>query len=435
MRGLLEWITGNPWRYFPLIFLLSLTIRIHQLNDLTREYPDYLAPTSESERGAIAISLLRTGEFANPYAIPTGPTAHLPPLVPLIESLIYRIFGLTSQAGSVSALFILFTASVLYGLLPWFSERLGTGGVAGMIGGLIGAFGGLEKTIAAKLPGHGEYLTGIILGLLMVAFLRRWKGQNEHWLRSLLLGLGIGLALHLQPALLPVILGFMVFELVWLKNPGKWVRVGVLTIGVVMACLPWGIRNYQVFHEVFFIRSNLGLELRMGNNDKALPTFAEMDAIRFPYLHPRASFQEAQRLLELGEMEYMHQARDEALTWIKAHPARFLWLTGQRFINLWIGPPYWMKYFLDVFKLTVLALIGACLALPRIRIPQRAALLIPLATYPLIYYILAYEPRYRIPIDWIVYTLTGVVVWMLIGGSLGSAIKEGQAPINLTACQ
>jgi hypothetical protein len=44
--------------------------------------------------------------------------------------------------------------------------------------------------------------------------------------------------------------------------------------------------------------------------------------------------------------------------------------------------------------------------------------LIPLATYPLIYYIVAYMPRYRIPIDWILYILAGAAVWQLIGGSL-----------------
>ena len=32
-------------------------------------------------------------------------------------------------------------------------------------------------------------------------------------------------------------------------------------------------------------------------------------------------------------------------------------------------------------------------------VPQRAALLIPLATYPLVYYVVGYEPRYRQPLD------------------------------------
>ncbi len=173
-----------------------------------------------------------------------------------------------------------------------------------------------------------------------------------------------------------------------------------------------------------------GLELRLGNNEKALATFAEMDAIRTQYLHPRANYAETLKLLQLGEIEYMNQARDEALAWITTHPARFLGLTAQRITNLWVGPPYYLKYLPDVLRLTVVAIIGLCLALPKLKGPQRAAFLIPLAAYPLVYYIVAYEPRYRIPIDWILYTLAGVVVWMILGGSLGTVIPQDRAIVK-----
>ncbi len=135
LRVVLDWITGSPWRYFTLIFLLSLAIRINQVNQVNRRY---LLPTDDRELGAIAISLMKTGEFANTYIIPTGPTAHLPPVPPLIDSLIYRALGLTSRAGYVRALSIIITGSVLYGMLPWFSEWLGTGRAAGVIAGLVG---------------------------------------------------------------------------------------------------------------------------------------------------------------------------------------------------------------------------------------------------------------------------------------------------------
>jgi hypothetical protein len=68
----------------------------------------------------------------------------------------------------------------------------------------------------------------------------------------------------------------------------------------------------------------------------------------------------------------------------------------------------------DVLALTVLAIIGAWRSFPRTTIPQRAAFLIPLITYPLIYYIVAYMPRYRIPLDWILYILAGAAVWSWI---------------------
>ena len=415
----MDWITGSAWRYFTLIFLLSLAIRVNQLNQFSGRY---LIPSDDRELGAIALSLVMTGEFGNTYIIPTGPTAHLPPIPPLIDSLIYRTFGLTSRAGYVRALSIIVTASVLYGLLPWFSERLGTGWAAGVIAGLVGAISGLAGTIWDILPGHGEYLTGLIMGLLLMVFLRRWKQQSGSWRGSLLLGLAAGAAFHVQPALLLLILGCMLFELWWLKNPRKWALVSLIALGILLACLPWGWRNYRSFKALFFIRSNLGLELRMGNDEGAAATFDMMDAIGTRYRHPRADGSEARKLIELGEVEYMRQAGGEALAWISAHPAQFLRLTAQRFANLWFGPLHRpVADFRGVLALTVLAVVGAWRSFPRITIPQRAAFLIPLATYPLIYYLVAYMPRYRIPIDWILYILAGAAVWQFIGGSFRTA--------------
>jgi hypothetical protein len=416
LRAGVGWLVGSPWRSFIVIYLLSFAIRVNQLNQFSRRY---LVPTAERELGAIAISLMKTGEFADPYIIPTGPTAHLPPIPPLKDSLIYRALGLTYRAGYVRAISIIVTTSVLYGMLPWFSERLGTGRGAGVIGGLVGAISGLVGGIWDMLPGHGEYLTGLIMGLVLVAFLRRWKEGSGGWRGSLLLGLAIGAAFHVQPALLPVILGCMLFELWWLKNPRKWALVGVIALGILLACLPWGWRNYRTFKAVFFIRSNLGGELRLAYNDATAATFEEMDAMGAHYIHPGAVVSEARKLIEVGEVQYMRQAGGEALEWISAHPAESLWLTAQRFANLWAGPLHRpVEDSLGVLTLTVFAIVGAWLTFPRITIPQRAAFLIPLATYPLIYYIVAYMPRYRIPIDWILYTLAGAAVWQLIGGSL-----------------
>jgi hypothetical protein len=415
----MDWITGSAWRYFTLIFMLSLAIRVNQLNQFNRRY---LVPTAERELGKIAISHLKTGEFADPYIIPTGPTAHLPPIPPLKDSLIYRALGLTYRAGYVRALSIIITTSALYGMLPWFSKRLGTGRGAGVIAGLVGAISGLVGGIWDMLPGHGEYLTGLLMGLLLMVFLRRWKRQSGGWRGSLLLGLAIGAAFHVQPALLPLVLGCIIFELWWLKNPRKWALVGLIALGILLACLPWGWRNYRTFNTLFFIRSNLGGELRLAYNDATAATFEEMDAMGAHYIHPGAVVSEARKLIELGEIEYMNQAGGEALAWISTHPAQSLRLIAQRFANLRFGPLHRpVKESPGVLMLTVLAIIGTWRSFPRITIPQRAAFLIPLVTYPLIYYIVAYMPRYRIPIDWILYILAGAAAWQLIGGSLRTA--------------
>ncbi len=403
VRAGVDWFVVVPWRSFIVIFILAFCLRIYPLYQMPTKY---LIPTANWELGSIAISLMETGQFANPYMIPTGPTAHLPPIYPYIFSIIYRMYGLTYTAGMVSMIFIIAAGALLYAMLPWLSEKLGLSRQAGFIGGLAGA-------LLVEWPGHGEYLTGIVLGLLLVAFLRRWREKNSTWRGSFTLGLAIGVAFHLQPALLPVMVGCMVFELWWSRSPQKWAMLSMLVLGVVLACAPWTWRNYSTFHALFFIRSNFGLEMRMGNHEGAAATMEVMDA-QGEHIHPRTHMGEARKLRDVGEIEYMRQAGQEAWDWIRTNPGQFLSLTFQRIANLWAGPLHRPLAASGVLALTVIASVGAWRTFPSLAIPQRASFIIPLATYPLIYYFVAYMPRYRVPIDWILFLLAGAAVWSWI---------------------
>jgi hypothetical protein len=170
VRAGVDWVVCSPWRSFFVIFLLSFAIRVNQLNQI---HSRYLIPDASRELGAIAIALMETGQFANPYMIPTGPTAHLPPIIPFIISMIYRWFGLTSTAGYASRLFVIANGSLLYAMLPWLSDKLGTTRHAGFIGGIAGA-------LLIEWHGHGEYLAGTVMGFLLAAFLRRWTENSIH---------------------------------------------------------------------------------------------------------------------------------------------------------------------------------------------------------------------------------------------------------------
>jgi hypothetical protein len=126
--------------------------------------------------------------------------------------------------------------------------------------------------------------------------------------------------------------------------------------------------------------------------------------------HPKGDLTEAVILRDIGEIEYMRQAEWEALDWIRRHPGDFFWLTVQRIANVWLGPLQRPWAPSGMLALTFFAFLGLWLTLPTLTTPQRAILLIPLATYPVIYYFVAYMPRYRVPIDWILFMLAGAVV-------------------------
>jgi hypothetical protein len=400
IQASLNWLANSPWISFALIFSLSFAIHIQTLMKIPSRY---LVPNPDWEMISIAISLMKTGQFADPYMIPTGPTAHLPPIYPAIFSLVYRIFGLTSKAGYMSMSLIILAASVVDGMLPWLSKKLGMGGQAGVIGGFTGAF-------FMELPGHGEYLTALALGICLVVFVQRWSGSKTTRFGSLFFGFGIGITFHLQPALLPVILGCMLFEFWWSKNQNKWRLSVLMSLGILIACIPWGWRNYRTFNAIFFIRSNLGLELRMGNHEGAYAAMDVMDAHE-EHLHPRVHFTEAKKLQEIGEVAYMRGAMEDALEWIGLNPGEFLRLTGLRVLHIWFGPLHNPQKTTMTSALTLLAFLGFAFAWKKLSIPQRAILLIPLVTFPLIYYLVAYMPRYRVPIDWIFFMLAGSAIW------------------------
>ena len=405
LRIAVIWMAQSPVRAFIIIFLLGFSIRLFFLTKV----PDrYILPHDRWESTAIATSLVQHGQFADPYMISTGPTAHLPPLVPGIPALIWSLFGMSMAGGYASWIFSLATCSALYALLPWFGGKFGLGRQAGLIGGIAGS-------LIVLWPGNGEELTGIVIGLLGIAFLHRWTRGLGSFGGSLLLGAACGAAFHLQPVLLPVVLGWMGFELWWSQDWRKWFLSAVIVLGIVIACVPWGWRNYTVFNEVFFIRGNLGLELRMGNHEGAAGAMDVMDA-RQEHRHPRTHPEEARLVLELGEVEYMRQARVEAIDWIKAHPEEFLRLTASRLTQFWLGPMHDPGTALAVTGLTILALLGVWRSLPAMTHSQRAALMTPLIFYPLIYYVVAYMPRYRIPLDWILLLLAGTTVWRWLRG-------------------
>ncbi|NIN71151.1 MAG: hypothetical protein GTO46_04280 [Gemmatimonadetes bacterium] len=403
LRSFVDRLTRSHWRSFIIIFVTAFAIR----GFLLTRIPDrYVIPHTRWEMEATAYALADRGEFADPYIIPTGPTAHLPPIMPGILALFWRLFGLGLVGGYAGWLFRIATYCVMYAMLPWLAGRLGVGRQAGFLAGIAGA-------MIALWPGHGEALTAIGMGLLLLACLRRWTAPRISVAGSLLLGLAWGVAFHLQPALLTVFVGCAAFELWWRRDRRKWVVGTVMTAGVVLACLPWGVRNYARFDAVFFIRSNLGLELRMGNHEGAAAAMDVMD-MREEYRHPRTHEAEALLIQEVGEVAYMRGAGREAMGWIRSHPGEFLRLTASRVVHWWCGPLHAPMYALLVTALTLLAALGAWRTLPGLTIPQRAALLIPLAAYPLIYYFVAYMGRYRVPMDWILLVLAASEVWRWI---------------------
>ena len=413
------WIAATPARAFLIIFLVAFSVGLSLLPFVP---PLAIVPHTRWEVQAVAVSLATTGTFADPYALATGPTAHMPPAYPALLALLYKVFGLTLTAGYVAWALKVSVSATMVAMLPWLSRRLGTSTQAGVIGGLAGA-------LAPRWPYEVEYFAAVGLGLLLAWHVRRWSGGRHSLAGSLLLGIAWGAAFHLTASLLAVLLACLLFELWWSRDLRKGVWSAVVVAGVALACAPWGWRNYAVFGEVFFIRSNAGLELRMGNHDGAVADVDVMDVLEGDrQLHPRTNLAEARLVQQLGEMEYMRRARRQALEWIRTHPGAFLELSVQRAFHFWFGAPStaWMAPATAV--LTIVAVLGLRRSWPGLSVPQRAAFLVPLLTYPPVYYVVVFMPRYGAPLTGLLLVLAGAEVSHWIGGPEAGRDGCGQGP-------
>ncbi|NJD18429.1 MAG: hypothetical protein FIA95_04000, partial [Gemmatimonadetes bacterium] len=413
---------ARPGPAFALLFAFAFGVRAFVVTKLPQ---DAIRPDTRWEAQAIAVSLAERGTFGDPYALPTGPTAHLPPIPPALTALCYRVFGVSLAGGYAEWLVEAATEAALWGMLPWVSAALGLGIGAGTLAGLAGA-------LVPRWGGHGEALAAVAIGLLMVACLRAWAPGRRRGASSLLLGLGAGAAFHVQPAILPVVLGWMAVGHVWGERERRNLHTALTALGIVAACLPWGWRNYHELGAVFFVRDNLGLELRMGNHEGADAAMEVMDR-RGGHVHPRALESEARMVQQLGEVAYMRNAGREAAAWITGNPIEFVRLTASRAAQWWLGPFYYPPGALLVTALTVLALAGLWRAYPALGPLQRGVLLTPLLAFPLIYYLVAYMPRYRQPVDWIFLLLAAAAVTRPGRGAAAATATTRTSPTGCAA--
>ncbi len=388
------------------IFAIALLVRLaflfvfHTYTDLNRY---------ELER--TAISLAQTGVYGNPYAIPTGPSAHVAPGYTLILAAIFKLFGTGIPAEIVKRLFASIVSSALWALLPAVATRLSLPLSAGILAGLIGAIYPARPLVEIDGDWETPY---IALALVLIAVLsyQLWTKRDLRIKQAWIHGFAWGVALLFVPALLDI---FAVFACVGLYfsrgvNLKRYLTFVAIEIVAVAACLsPWVIRNDRALGSPVVTRTNLGLELRISNNDQASPD-QRVNFLNglFERYHPLQSKQEALKVKEMGELAYNKQAGDEAKAWMRAHPVKFLELCLGR------ARCYWLYYdptsrFKTVFlaATNVLGLIGFFFVWKYNRIAAVVIALI-LILYPLPNYLVHVGLRQEYPIEWLTLLLASI---------------------------
>ena len=339
------------------------------------------------ETMTVARNLAVSGQFRDPYALPTGLTAHVPPVYASMIALLYRVFGMNSVPATL--LLIAMNACLLgaaAAFLPLLSVSVyGTRGP-----GIAGAI--LLACSSRLMPQHDAALAALLLILAAMAILKS---------APLIAGVWSGVTILANPVSLAALV-------IMAARRNKRFAATVTAVALVI-CTPWIVRNWVAVGAPYFIRDNLGLELYVSNNDRAEAELVA-NAGSLMEMHPTQLVQEARLVSKLGEGAYNRLRLADAAKWVLRHPARFVQLSGERAFHYWLPSSIegWQAHL--YFFLVPVAAIGAWVG----RTNRTAVTLGMCAVvYSLPFVFIQTDIRYSFPMFWVPATLAGYAVWEL----------------------
>ena len=400
------------FRISVLIFLISFCIRTG-LVVYRGEYREIY----RRDESTVALAVLRGEGYANPYMIPTGPTAHYPPGHPAILIAIYSVFGTGITAEIAKHIWTCSVVSLQYALLPTAAIALQLPAAAGIVAGLAGAF--LPLKYATETSGEWDTPEAAVLLILLIMM----SGRRRSVARAFVYGALWGIAFHFAPQFLPLTIAIIALELIRKANPIRHVAVTIAAAALVL--LPWTVRNYRTMGGMFFVRDNFGLELALSNRPNAGLTVMDNFPEEERSVHPGTSRRECARILRMGEVAYQRLRLQEAKAWIADSPGEFTTLTVRRISWFWFNKTDVLFKDLFYWLLTLTSWSGLYLLHRRwkteiavrpdpLRVLSTPLLILTIwVVYPLVYYIIQGSTRYRYPIDWTFLLTTGYLAYVL----------------------
>lgn len=321
-------------RYLWLIFLAAVILRIGSalyLGDRL-DSPQQDRVHDQLTYNALARSLLAGRGYTfkqvwYPGFTPADtPTAHWSFLYPLYLAGVYSLTGYHPVAARV------LQGMLAGGLTIWLLYRLGrrlAGEMVGLISAGLGAVYAYFVFHDAALMTEAFFIVGV-LAMLNLALTIVDKDHPPVWLWLLL-----GLALGVTSLLRQTILLWLPFLLAWLVWAGRgriqWRGLAGMLAIVVLAILPWTVRNYRVYGAFLPLNSNAGYALYSANHPDHGTQFDQDYAAPLPG-----------DLVDLGlnEAQWNTALTRRGLAFISQDPWRYSLLSLDRagiFFNFWFS--------------------------------------------------------------------------------------------------
>jgi hypothetical protein len=326
--------------YLLIILLVSVTLRVLVALYLGNEIDAPPLLTDQRSYHALGERLIAGYGFSfakpwYPFYLPAGsPTAHWSFLYSLFIAAIYSVFGPHVIAarlvqavlgGILVPLAVFFLArrlleSTASAPLRDALERRGLH-VANLplVAAGIAAVYFYFVLYAATLMTETLYITALLLALNRTMAL----ADKPTIKNGLALGVWLGTATLLRQSILPAI-GIMILWLLWRGWRAHRLRqifssVVVSGIVLVVAILPFTIRNYQVFHEFLLLNSNAGYAMYSAQHPMHGTSFQAFEAAPLPT-----------DLTANNEAQFDRALMPRGIAFVTADPGRYLLLSLSR---------------------------------------------------------------------------------------------------------
>lgn len=331
---------------------------------------------------------------------PSGPSAFVAPVFPALLAIDFKIFGVYSRPAAIA---IVLFDSALAALSCWFLYKLGMRIFEPRVA-ILAAAGLAVYPSAIWHSVKDIWDINLTVFCLLLLFDRLYGLDEKPSYKELtFIGAIMGFLVLVNPApaiCYPVIVLWIAYRIRGkFGHAEAFRRTAFLVVISVAVFVPWMIRNYIVLG-LFSPRSTMGIQIRLGNNDRAWQDHGEYDASIYPPVNP----EEMKLFVSIGEAAYDRYCARIGLAFIRENPKKFLDLIRYRFEEWWAGSAgkmykgKWNAAFeFMVVSLVAVGIGGGILALWH---RKRVALIIGfLVVFPIPYYLLTVVGRYRFPVE------------------------------------
>lgn len=399
MRQRFIGLLSSPWA----IALVALALRSAWLFYKASVIPAEILATVpfQNEVGNVASALASGQGFCCLFRQPTGPTAWLAPVYPLVVAGIFKLLGAFTLT-SFYAVVLLNCVSSALACIPLFhaAERVAGKSTAALASWLWAFFpAGIILPYAWIWDSS---LSALLAATLLWATLRLADSSGPRAFALYALLWGISLLTNPALGILLLFLLGWIFYRHHAPHPRK-IGLALVTAAVLLlTCLPWTIRNFLQFHRFVPFRSNFAYEFWSGNNEIFDENSRQVNRI--------TRYEQTRLYARIGETAFLDEKWQSARNFVRSHPSLYAHLCARRVVVTWLGTQSPRQDFLHAdsalarFLLVwnVISLLATLVGLVRLYLQNRP-FFVPVAAFPVIFPLTFYfahtSLRHRHPCD------------------------------------